>query len=461
VSSSTSLTYEQIVYIGVLAKVNLMAESTSNSPVPKAFISYSWESDAHSQWVKELATRLRRNGVDVTLDRWHSVPGDQIAAFMERAVRENDFILAVCTSRFKERSDKRSGGVGYEGDIMTAEVFTGGNQRKFIPILRSGDWNEAAPSWLRGKAYIDLKGDPYSEAQYEDLLRTLHGARGQAPPIGPRPDFNIPPPGLQKLITNSIGMKLVLIPAGEFLMGSPDEDKDAEADEKPRHHVRITRPFYLGATEVTQEEYQKVMGQNPSWFSAAGGGKGKVAGQDTGRHPVEEVSWFDAIEFCNRLSQCEGLPPYYRSEGQQVSITGGEGYRLPTEAEWEYACRAGSQTRYSFDDDAASLFEFAWYDGNSGRTTHAVGQKRPNGFGLSDMHGNVWEWCWDWYGDEYYKASPYEDPLGPSRASCRGLRGGSWIDYARYCRPAYRYRYAPGFRFNYLGFRVARVQSGR
>ena len=199
-------------------------------------------------------------------------------------------------------------------------------------------------------------------------------------------------------------------------MGSPDEDKDAEADEKPRHHVRITRPFYLGATEVTQEEYQKVMGQNPSWFSAAGGCKGEVAGQDTGRHPVEGVSWFDAIEFCNRLSQCEGLPPYYRSEGQQVSITGGEGYRLPTEAEWEYACRAGSQTRYSFDDDAASLFEFAWYDGNSGRTTHAVGQKRPNGFGLSDMHGNVWEWCWDWYGDEYYKASPYRTrsvPPGP------------------------------------------------
>lgn len=166
-----------------------MAESTFNPPVPKAFISYSWDDDAHTQWVKDLATRLRQDGVDVTLDRWHAVPGDQIPAFMERAVRENDFVIAVCTPRFKERSDARAGGVGFEGDIMTAEVFTGGSQRKFIPVLRSGNWNEAAPSWLLGKVYIDLGGDPYSEARYEDLLRTLHAATEEAPPIGARPNF--------------------------------------------------------------------------------------------------------------------------------------------------------------------------------------------------------------------------------------------------------------------------------
>ena len=142
-------------------------------------------------------------------------------------------------------------------------------------------------------------------------------------------------------ITNSIGMKLALIPAGEFLMGSPDSDKDAQADEKPQHRVRITRPFYLGATEVTQGQYRAVTGQSPSNFK----------GSDD--LPVEKVSWNDAIAFCDKLSELEKGP------------LGGARYRLPTEAEWEYACRAGSTTRFSFGDDAASLGEFAWYNGNS------------------------------------------------------------------------------------------------
>jgi TIR domain/Effector-associated domain 8 len=166
-----------------------MTCSTSQVPAPKAFISYAWDDDAHSLWVKDFATRLRGDGVDVTLDRWHAAPGDQIPSFMERAVRENDFVIAVCTPRYKSRSDLRAGGVGYEGDIMTAEVFTSANQRKFIPVLRSGNWNDAAPSWLLGRVYIDLRGDPYSEFRYEELLRALHGAREVAPPIGPRPDF--------------------------------------------------------------------------------------------------------------------------------------------------------------------------------------------------------------------------------------------------------------------------------
>ena len=188
--------------------------------------------------------------------------------------------------------------------------------------------------------------------------------------------------------------------------------------------MRITRPFYLGVYEVTQEEYETVMGRNPSCFSAKGGGKDRVAGQDTRRHPVESVSWNDAIAFCNKLSEREGLRPYYRSGAGEQS--GGDGYRLPTEAEWEYACRAGSTTRYSFGDDAASLGEFAWYDGNSGSKTHPVGQKRPNAFGLYDMHGNVWEWCWDGYEERYYANSPADDPLGPSQAAGRVIRGGGW-----------------------------------
>jgi CheY-like chemotaxis protein len=166
-----------------------MAAPDTDPPAPKAFISYSWDDPAHKEWVKRLATRLRADGVDVTLDRWHAAPGDQIPVFMERAVRENDFVIAVCTPRFKEKSDGRGGGVGYEGDIMTAYVFAGGAERKFIPVLRRGNWGEAAPTWLLGRARIDLSGDPYSALEYEELLRTLHGAREEAPPIGGRPNF--------------------------------------------------------------------------------------------------------------------------------------------------------------------------------------------------------------------------------------------------------------------------------
>ena len=156
---------------------------------PRAFISYSWDDEAHRDWVKRLATRLRGDGVDVTLDRWDAAPGDQVPAFMERAVRENDFVIAVCTPKFKEKLDGRAGGVGYEGDIMTAYAFAGGLTKKFIPVLRRGTWPESAPSWLLGRVQVDLSGGPYSEPQYEELLRTLLGAREQAPPVGPPRDF--------------------------------------------------------------------------------------------------------------------------------------------------------------------------------------------------------------------------------------------------------------------------------
>lgn len=149
-----------------------------------AFISYSWDSDTHRDWVRTLAERLRADGVDVSIDRWETVPGDQLTSFMERAIRENQFVVIICTPRYKVRSDAREGGVGYEGDIMTAEVMASQNNRKFIPVLRSGTWAEAAPSWLLGKYYINLAGDPYSERDYEDLVRTLLAIREDPPPIG-------------------------------------------------------------------------------------------------------------------------------------------------------------------------------------------------------------------------------------------------------------------------------------
>jgi formylglycine-generating enzyme required for sulfatase activity len=234
--------------------------------------------------------------------------------------------------------------------------------------------------------------------------------------------------GVDVEITNSIGMKLALIPAGEFMMGSPESEKDRSSDEY-QHKVRITKPFYLGVYEVTQAEYEKVMGENPSGFKGAA-------------NPVEQVSWDDANEFCRRLSAKEGKT-----------------YRLPTEAEWEYACRAGSTTPYSFGHDAASLGEYAWY-GNNSDSTHPVGEKKGNAWGLHDMHGNVWEWCQDWYDSDYYRELPVDDPQRSETASGRVLRGGYWAIVARYCRAACRYRDEPQDRGDHLGFRVAAVPPG-
>ncbi len=229
-----------------------------------------------------------------------------------------------------------------------------------------------------------------------------------------------------KEFTNSIGMKLVRIQPGSFTMGSNETD-----NEKPPHPVRITRAFYLGEHEVTQGQYQAVMGQNPSYF------------QGSDDLPVEQVSWLDAVKFCIVLSNREKRTPYYRIEGDQVSIVGGKGYRLPTEAEWEYACRAGSTTKYPFGEDESNLGKYAWYDGNSERKTHPVGQKQPNGWGLYDMLGNVNEWCQDYFDADYYTASPPADPPGPAKAPYRVLRGGCWLFSPGGCHPAGQGRDTP------------------
>jgi formylglycine-generating enzyme required for sulfatase activity len=262
------------------------------------------------------------------------------------------------------------------------------------------------------------------------------------------------PPGL-KTITNTVGMKLVLVPEGEFLMGSPASDGDATDTQMPQHRVRLTRPFFLGATEVTQGQYLAVTGANPSRFNGS---------EDL---PVENVSWFDAVNYCNALSRKEGLTPFYRVQGETVEVPdwNATGYRLPTEAEWEYACRAASTTLYSFGDDAAGLGAFAWYAGNSRtgnvRLPQPVGQKRPNAWGLYDMHGNVEEWCWDGYEADYYiKPPPASDPLGPSQTASRVNRGGCWRLTPQRCRSAFRVGQAPGNRSAVLGFRVARGRSG-
>jgi len=152
--------------------------------MPKAFISYSWDNEEHKKWIRELAIRLRSDGIDVTLDQWHLIPGDQLPEFMERAVRESDYVLIVCTHKYKDRSDNRQGGVGYEGDIITAEFMTKRNHRKFIPILRQPPWADSAPNWMSGKYYIDFSSSPYLQKDYDDLVTTLLGIREKAPPVG-------------------------------------------------------------------------------------------------------------------------------------------------------------------------------------------------------------------------------------------------------------------------------------
>jgi formylglycine-generating enzyme required for sulfatase activity len=240
-----------------------------------------------------------------------------------------------------------------------------------------------------------------------------------------------------KILTNSIGMEFVLIPAGTFQMGSdisPEEmakryggKAEWYKREHPQHQVTISRPFYLQTTPVTHGQWQQVMGKNPAYF--------KKCGKNC---PVEDVSWNDAQEFIVKLNRMEKT----------------DKYRLPTEAEWEYACRAGSTTRFYFGDAEAGLGKYAWYWNNSQKKTHPVGKKKPNAWGLYDMHGNVWEWCQDWFGG--YPPGPVTDPEGPASGERRVLRGGSWVGFAWFARSAVRYYDFPDGG-DLIGFRVARA----
>ena len=262
-----------------------------------------------------------------------------------------------------------------------------------------------------------------------------------------------------EFVTTRVGqIKLKRIPAGTFRMGSAADDNDARPNEKPQHQVRITKPFYLGIYEVTQAQYESVIGSNPSYFSPTGDGKDKVAGRSTSEYPVERVSWKDAVKFCNALSRKESLKPFYEENGENVAILDrrGSGYRLPTEAEWEYACRAGSAARYSFGNAPALLLEHGWIEANSGGVSHPVGEKRPNGFGIYDMHGNVCEWCSDLWDAGYYKKSPEVDPPGPLVAPFRLTRGGTWQNSGLAARSAFRNEGRPGVKASNRGFRLAR-----
>jgi len=244
--------------------------------------------------------------------------------------------------------------------------------------------------------------------------------------------------GLDVEITNSVGMRLALIPPGEFIMGSPKSEKDRRDEEQQQHRVRITEPFYLAATEVTQGQWEAVMGTQP-W-------NGQSSVKEGSDYAASYVNWEAAQSFCERLSHKDGTA-----------------YRLPSEAEWEFACRAGTTTAYHFGDDASRLGEYAWLIDNAHdadeKYAHQVGQKKPNPFGLFDMSGNVWEWCE--IGLDSNMRLPSGELGDPEAGSLRVYRGGGWSSRQRNLRSACRMRRPASYQYGGLGFRIARSQTGK
>ena len=303
-----------------------------------------------------------------------------------------------------------------------------------VAILRSsGSRPVERPEALRGQQQVaatDLRPQPVIPPPGPQVEPDRGSEKPEVAVEEPVEAALLPKPG--GVVTNSIGMKLVYIPAGSFMMGSSGSAAQL-ARVLVQHEVRISEGFWMGETEVTQGQYKSVMNAQP-W-------SGQDYVQEYANNPAVYVSWDDAVEFCRKLSEQTG-----------------ETYRLPTEAEWEYACRAGTKTWFSFGDSESSLGDYAWFVDNTHKVgqsyAHSVGKKKSNPWGLYDMHGNVCEWCLDWYAPDYYSKSPESNPQGPDEGSFRVLRGGGWGYLPRYCGSAYRIKAA--YRDDYFGFRVAR-----
>lgn len=242
-------------------------------------------------------------------------------------------------------------------------------------------------------------------------------------------------------IKTESGIEMIPASGGWFVMG----DKKGDVDEQP-HKVYID-PFYIDKYLVTQKEFERVMKSNPSRW------KGE-------KNPVEQIRWSDAVKYCNVRSQSEGFNPCYNLKTWECDFSA-DGYRLPTEAEWEYACKAGTETSYYYGDDPKKLRNYAWFKENSGGRPRPVGQKLPNPWGIYDMYGNVWEWCNDFYKVDYYQESPEKNPRGPKSGDTKVLRGGCWNSTAEQSRSSFRYNENPGysdvcFGYDIYGFRCVR-----
>lgn len=285
--------------------------------------------------------------------------------------------------------------------------------------------------WILGLALALMCG---CERQAPPQPEHAAAPDSQAPAVEAERDGNIEP-------AVSPATTMIRVPAGRFVMGDEDE-VDA-----PLHEVEVGA-FLMDKHLVTQLEYQELMGKNPSRWKGS-------------QNPVEQLRWSDAVRYCNQRSERDGLQPCYDLDTLRCDFEA-DGYRLPTEAEWEYACRAGTTTRYFFGDDPARLGDYAWFDKNSRGRPRPVGEKLPNPWGLYDMVGNVWEWCNDFYGVDYYLQAPRENPHGPEQGENKVLRGGAWRFGADSCRSGYRYNENPGhadvcFGYDIYGFRCVRT----
>jgi len=409
--------------------------------VARIFLCHASEDKAQ---VREVYHRLKALGFAPWLDEIDILPGQDWDYEIEQALETSEFVMVFLSTRSVEK-------VGYvQREFRRALYHAEERPAGFIHTIPVKLDNCSVPRRFSRHQWANL----YENGAFERIVRALHYGlqqRGQSLPeplthdpssartgVVPSPILQVPPStrpseapttsdsALEPTFTNSIGMEFVLIPADSFMMGSPDADTEGGANERPAHRVTISQPFYLGKYPVTRQQWEAVMGNNPSRFWGHP------------NQPVENVSWDDVHIFLHMLNEWEG----------------GESYCLPTEAQWEYACRAGTETPWYHPDVNA----IAWHRGNSNNHPHQVGQKLPNAWGLYDMLGNVEEWCYD--GLRTYTADTVVDPIGPTGAGAnRVFRGGGWYDSARNMRAASRNGYGPSYRLGYLGFRCA--SSGR
>jgi len=416
--------------------VNYLIPANANIP-DKDFLR---ERAISAQSILDMLNRAKNSLNIVVLDACRDFP----AAWSRSADRglavmhpPTDSIIMYSTAAGRTASD----GTGRNGlftSYLLQHLKTPGIEVNDVFRRTMSDVARASNNEQRPAMYTDFADIAYlgSKPQASATTQTAQPQQAVTQPIVTQPTTTAQTAQTQQ--TASIPTNMVYIQGGTFMMGSPIIEPSHDNDEI-QHQVTVSS-FFMGKYEVTQKEYQEVMGINPSNF------KGD-------NFPVENVSWYDAIEYCNKRSQKEGLTPVYtRGTNNVIWNKNANGYRLPTEAEWEYACRAGTISAYNTGESIND--NTGWYSKNSDNKIHPVGQKSANRLGLYDIHGNVWEWCWDFYGN--YSNEAQTDPLGISSGSNRIKRGGSWSDSAVYVRSAYRGGNDPYFGLNNLGFRLVR-----